>query len=72
MPGVSYHPPSNDALCGRLMHVPLKAGQLVIWDSGSLHANFANKSSAMRVVQVRARAGAARVLAHSSASTVAS
>ncbi len=36
-PGVSYHPPRTDTMCDRLMHVPLKAGQMVIWDSGALH-----------------------------------
>lgn len=64
----SFHPPRSDPLCDRLMHVPLRAGQMVIWDSAALHvrphffgrpvsdalarqANFANRSSEIRIVQ---------------------
>ena len=43
--------PSNDDWYDSLQHVPLRAGEMVVWDSGSLHANFANFGPSMRIVQ---------------------
>jgi ectoine hydroxylase-related dioxygenase (phytanoyl-CoA dioxygenase family) len=45
------YPIPNDPWYRRLQHVPLKKGQCVIFDTGSLHANFANRSDKFRVVQ---------------------
>lgn len=47
----SFHVSKEDAWYKRLQKVPLRQGSVVIWDSGSLHANFANTSRDMRIVQ---------------------
>jgi len=45
----SYHP-SDKAVTDRMQRVPLRKGDLVIWDNGCTHANFRNTSSeAMRL-----------------------
>merc|ERR1711991_297341 len=40
----NFYPGKEDPWYKRLQRVPLKKGQLVIFDTGSLHANFCNKS----------------------------
>eukprot|EP01085_Mycamoeba_gemmipara_P001611 Mycagemm_TRINITY_DN9526_c0_g2::TRINITY_DN9526_c0_g2_i1::g.1611::m.1611 type:complete len:109 gc:universal TRINITY_DN9526_c0_g2_i1:172-498(+) len=49
--GHSYHPPAQDYLVTQLQKVPLRAGDLLIWNSMQLHTNFQNTSERMRLVQ---------------------
>lgn len=47
----SHYPPKSDPLYCRMQKIPLRAGQCVIWDAATLHANFSNNSSEIRIVQ---------------------
>ena len=50
--GVSYHLTKNDPLYNKLQRIPLRKGEICIWDSGCVHANYCNTSeSDFRIVQ---------------------
>jgi hypothetical protein len=42
---------SSDPWRPLVQHVPIRAGEAVVWDSGSLHANYPNSGERMRLVQ---------------------
>ena len=46
-----YDLPPSDPWASCLQHVPIREGEMAVWDSGSLHANFPNHGPAMRLVQ---------------------
>jgi hypothetical protein len=41
----------SDVWRGLVQHVPIRAGEMVVWDSGSLHANYPNHGPNLRLVQ---------------------
>jgi hypothetical protein len=58
--GVSYHLTETDPLYNKLQRIPLRKGEVCIWDSGCVHANFSNTSSTdFRLVQYVSMAPAA-------------
>eukprot|EP01114_Cavostelium_apophysatum_P013466 TRINITY_DN3269_c0_g1_i1.p1 TRINITY_DN3269_c0_g1~~TRINITY_DN3269_c0_g1_i1.p1 ORF type:complete len:308 (+),score=55.69 TRINITY_DN3269_c0_g1_i1:521-1444(+) len=50
-PGVSVQVPPHDPMIKYQQRVPLRKGELVIWNSAQAHANFANTTNHMRVYQ---------------------
>jgi len=48
---LSVQVPSDDVMLQYAQRVPLRKGEMVIWDSGQAHANFANTCDKPRVYQ---------------------
>ena len=49
---VSYHHRKDDPFYNKLERIPLRKGEICIWDSGCVHANFQNTSeNDFRIVQ---------------------
>lgn len=43
--------PEGDQMLERMQRFPLRKGEMVIWNSGLVHANYPNQSPKMRLVQ---------------------
>jgi len=41
----------HDPMVKKLQKVPLRKGEMVIWNGGSVHCNFRNNDSKMRLIQ---------------------
>lgn len=51
MDKASMRVPEKDPMQNYIQHVPLRKGEMVIWNSKTAHANFPNNSSKMRIHQ---------------------
>lgn len=43
--------PEDDQIISRLQRIPLRKGEMVIWNSALVHCNFPNYSNQMRLIQ---------------------
>ena len=50
-PDNSKYVPASDPLQRRVQRIPLRAGDMVVWDMGTAHANFVNYSNQPRMMQ---------------------
>jgi len=51
MDRASMRVPDKDPMQNYIQHVPLRKGEMVIWNSAQAHANFPNHANRMRIIQ---------------------